>query len=154
MEVVQPTDASEFLERTAPLLVDEARHNLILGLAGTLRDEPGLYREHDLWLVEEAGAVVGAALRTPPYNLVLGDGSDAALDVLAREAGAAIPGAVGAVPEIDDFVAACARLHGITPEPRVQQGIYALDTVVPPGARGRAARGGAGRPRAARPLVG
>ena len=132
MEVVQPTDVSEFLERAAPLLVDEARHNLILGLAGTLRDEPGLYRDHELWLVEDAGAVVGAALRTPPDNLVLGDGSDAALDVLAREAGAGIPGAVGAVPEIDGFVAACARLHGITPELRVQQGIYALDAVVQP----------------------
>ena len=30
--------------------------------------------------------------------------------MLAREAGAGIPGAVGAVPEIDGFVAACARL--------------------------------------------
>ena len=132
MEVVKLADAAEFLERTAPLLADEARHNLILGLAGTLRDSPGLYREHELWLVEDGGAVVGAALRTPPYNLVLGDGNDAALEALARELGGAIPGAVGAVPEIDDFVAACARLHGVTPEPRVQQGIYALDTVVPP----------------------
>jgi len=132
MEVVQPTDASEFLERAAPLLVDEARHNLILGLAGTLRDEPGLYPEHELWLVEDAGAVVGAALRTPPYNLVLGDGCNAALEALAQEAGAGIPGAVGAVPEIDGFVAACGRLHGVTPEPRVRQGIYALDAVVPP----------------------
>ena len=132
MEVVQPTNVSEFLERAAPLLVDEARHNLILGLAGTLRDEPGLYRDHELWLVQDAGAVVGAALRTPPDNLVLGDGSDVALDVLAREAGAGIPGAVGAVPEIDGFVAACARLHGLTPELRVQQGISALDAVVPP----------------------
>ena len=39
---VQPTNVSEFLERAARLLADEARHNLILGLAGTLRDEPGL----------------------------------------------------------------------------------------------------------------
>ena len=132
MEVVQPTDVSEFLERAAQLLADEARHNLILGLAGTLRDEPGLYPEHTLWLVEDAGAIVGAALRTPPYNLVLGDGSGAALEALAREVGAGIPGAVGAVPEIDGFVAAYARLHDVAPEPRVQQGIYALESVLPP----------------------
>ena len=132
MEVVQPTDVSEFLERAAQLLADEARHNLILGLAGTLRDEPGLYPEHALWLVEDAGAIVGAALRTPPYNLVLGDGSGAALEALAREVGAGIPGAVGAVPEIDGFVAAYARLHGVASEPRVQQGIYALESVLPP----------------------
>ena len=35
------------------LLADEARHNLILGLAATLRDHPQLYPEHRLWLVED-----------------------------------------------------------------------------------------------------
>jgi predicted GNAT family acetyltransferase len=132
MKVVQLSDVSEFIERAAQLLADEARHNLLLGLAGTLRDEPGLYPEQELWLVEDAGAIVGAALRTPPYNLVLGNGGQAALEALAREVGAGIPGAVGAVPEIDRFVAACARLHGVAPKPRVQQGIYALESVVPP----------------------
>ena len=142
MHVVKARDPRDFLERAAPLLADEARHNLLLGLAGTLRDNPGLYRDHELWLVEDGSAVVGAALRTPPYNLVLGGGSEAALAALARETGGGIPGAVGAVPEIDAFVGACARLHGVTPEPRVRQGIYTLDTVVPPDAP-------AGRPRRA-----
>jgi uncharacterized protein len=132
VEVVQVADAAEFLERAAPLLADEARHNLILGIAGTLRDSPALYSEHELWLVEDREAVFGAALRTPPYNLVLGGGSAGALETLAREVGGAIPGAVGAVPEIDGFVAACVRFHGVTPEARVRQGIYALDAVVPP----------------------
>ena len=132
MRVVKVADPAAFLERTAPLLADEARHNLILGIAGTLRDDPTLYAEHELWLVEGGGDVVGAALRTPPYNLVLGGGRDDALDALAREVGGEIPGAVGAVPEVDGFVTACVRLHGVTPEPRVRQGIYALETVVPP----------------------
>ena len=132
MQVVKVPDPRNFLERAAPLLADEARHNLILGLAGTLRDNPALYRDHELWLVEDDGAVAGAALRTPPYNLVLSDGRDEALDALARKVGGAIPGAVGAVPEIDRFVAACVAAHGVTPEPHVRQGIYALETVVPP----------------------
>ena len=132
MRIVKVADAAEFLERAAPLLADEARHNLILGLAGTLRDDPSLYPEHELWLVEDGAAVVGAALRTPPYNLVLGEGVEMALAALAREVGGEIPGAVGAVPEIDDFVAACARVRGVTPEPRVRQRIYALHTVQPP----------------------
>ena len=132
MQVVKVADAADFLERAAPLLADEARHNLILGLAGTLRDDPSLYPEHELWLVEDRRAIVGAALRTPPYNLVLGGGSEVALAALARETGGAIPGAVGALPEIDDFVGACVRVHGVTPEPQVRQGIYALETVVPP----------------------
>jgi hypothetical protein len=132
VRIVKVADAAEFLERAAPVLADEARHNLILGLAGTLRDDPSLYPEHELWLVEERQAVAGAALRTPPYNLVLGGGSEAALVLLAHETGGAIPGAVGAVPEIDNFVAVCVRVHGVTPEPRVRQGIYSLDAVVPP----------------------
>jgi uncharacterized protein len=132
VRVVKVADAAEFLERAAPVLADEARHNLILGLAGTLRDDPALYPEQELWLVEDDGAVVGAALRTPPYNLVLGGGSEAALAALARETGGGLPGAVGAVPEIDDFVGAYARVHGVKRESRVRQGIYALDTVAPP----------------------
>ena len=36
------------------------------------------------------------------------------------------------MPEIDGFVAAYARLHDVAPEPRVQQGIYALESVLPP----------------------
>ena len=131
MEVVKPADPGEFLERAAPVLADEARHNLILGIAATLRDNPALYDEHRFWLVADGGAVVGAALRTPPYNLVLGGGSEEALAALAHEVGP-VPGAVGAVPEIDHFVAAYERIHGVRAEPRVEQGVFALDTVVPP----------------------
>ena len=130
MEVVKLADPVEFLERAAPVLADEARHNLILGLAATLRDDPALYDEQQLWLVLE-GEVVGAALRTPPYNLVLGGGSNEAFEALAREVGE-LPGAVGVVPEIDVFVAAYERVRGVRSKPEVEQGIYALDTVVPP----------------------
>jgi GNAT superfamily N-acetyltransferase len=132
VELVNLDDAGAWLERTRELLRDEARHNLILGIAGTLRANPTLYAEHELWLVEDAGTVDGAALRTPPYNLVLGHGSEAALELMARELGGAIPGVVGAVPEIDLFVRACVEAHAVRAEPRVRQGIYSLDEVVPP----------------------
>ena len=127
MDVVQLTDAAEFLERAAPLLLaDEARHNLILGLAGTLRDHPDVYPDHGLWLVEDGGAPVGAALRTRPFNLVLAHGSGGAVDLLARVIDEPLPGVVGARPEVDRFVAA----RGRRAEPRVRQGVYALDEVV------------------------
>jgi GNAT superfamily N-acetyltransferase len=131
VEVVKLADPVEFLERAAPVLADEARHNLILGLAATLRDNPALYDEQQLWLVLEESEAVGAALRTPPYNLVLGGGSNGAFETLAREVGE-LPGAVGVVPEIDVFVAAYERVRGVRSEPKVEQGIYALDTVLPP----------------------
>jgi predicted GNAT family acetyltransferase len=129
MQVVQLSDPAEFLERAQPLLLaDEARHNLILGIAGTLRDDPGVYPEHALWLVEDTGGPVGAALRTPPFNLVLARGSDEAVALLAASIGEELPGVVGAVPEVDQFVAARAAAV----EPRVRQAIYALDAVIPP----------------------
>src|SRR5918997_870607 len=74
MEVERLGDAAAFLEEAEPLLLrDEARHNLMLGIAGTLRDDPGIYAEHRLWLVRDGGEVVGAALRTPPLNLVVAE---------------------------------------------------------------------------------
>ncbi|MGZ8783924.1 MAG: hypothetical protein ACXWZB_10560, partial [Gaiellaceae bacterium] len=100
MNVVRLADSRRFLELAGPfLLADEARHNLILGLAGTIRDARALYREHVQWVVESDGIVVGAALRTPPHNLVLADGSDGALAALADSIEEELPGVVGAVPE-------------------------------------------------------
>lgn len=147
MEVVQIADPGEFLARAAPLLLaEEARHNLILGLAGTLRDQPDVYPDFALWVVEDAGETVGAALRTRPFNLVLARGSDQAVALLAGSIDEELPGVVGALPEVDAFVAA----YGARAEPRARQGIYALHAVVPPRPTG-------GSPRAAtvddRPLL-
>jgi uncharacterized protein len=129
MKVVKVGTATEFLERGAELLLgDEARHNLILGLAGTLRDHPGLYPDHALWLVEDGSGPVGAALRTRPSNLVLARGSGDAVALLAGSVDDDLPGVVGAVPEVDAFAAA----YGKPATPRARQGIYALERVVPP----------------------
>lgn len=129
VQVVHLDVASEFLERAAPLLLlDEARHNLILGLAGTLRDHPDIYPDFALWLVEDAGEVVGAALRTRPFNLVLARGSREAVTRLADSIDEPLPGVVGALPEVDDFVAA----FGAPAQVRARQGIYALRAIVPP----------------------
>ena len=54
------------------LLADEARHNLAFGILATARAHPEVYPELVGWVVREGGdAVVGAALRTPPHNLVV-----------------------------------------------------------------------------------
>lgn len=133
MRVRRVDGPAAFLEDAGPLLLaDEARHNLILGLAGTLRDDPSLYPEHRLWLVEDGGAVVAAALRTPPFNLVLArPQSDAALDALAGAVDEPLPGVVGALPEADRFAAAWAERRGATPRVGFRQGVYALDRVRP-----------------------
>ena len=133
MEVVKAPDAEEWLRRAGPLLLaDEARHNLALGLAGTLRDQPELYPEHELWLVEDGGAVVGAALRTPPYRLVLAQpAAPGVLEALAR-ALRDVPGVVAAVPEAHDFAEAWRTRTGAEIREGHAQGVYRLERVVPP----------------------
>lgn len=149
------SDPSAFLAAAGPLLLeDEARHNLVLGIAGTLRDHPGVYLEHRLWLVEDDDRVVGAALQTPPFNLVVaGSASEDASSALAEklyEEGVELPGVTGAVPEVEAFTNAWEERNGLRGRLRMAQRIYKLTTLGRPG-------GVAGSPRAAtdadRPLL-
>ena len=114
MDVRQVADPREFLDFAGPLLLaDEARHNLMLGLARTLVERPSHYPEHRLYLVEDGGAVVGAALRTPPHNLTVAQpAAGGALDALAEAIDEELPGVSGAVPEVDRFAAAWSARTG------------------------------------------
>jgi uncharacterized protein len=135
VRVTRPADPTSFLaDAESFLLADEARNNLILGIAGTLRDQSDVYSTFSLWLVEESDRVVGAALQTPPYNLVLAadDASAEALaDDLAAE-GIELPGVTGNAPEVDRFVARWRERSGVAAAPRMRQRVYALERVVEP----------------------
>jgi uncharacterized protein len=140
VDVSRIEDPAEFLEAAEPLLLeDEARHNLILGLAGTLRDEPSVYEDFRLWLVQDGPEVVGAALRTPPHHLVLARPRDpGALDALAQAIDEDLPGVVGALPEADGFVRAWSAKTGVAARKVRAQGVFALQRVQPlPPAAGR-----------------
>ena len=111
MEVRTHDDPASWLEAVLPLLLlDEARHNLALGLAHTLVHHPAVYPSKNLWSVEDAGTVVGAALQTPPHNLVLAQpAAEDANDLLADAIGSAgihLPGVIGGLPEADTFASA------------------------------------------------
>jgi predicted GNAT family acetyltransferase len=124
-------DPAEFVREAGPLLLaDEARHNLILGLAGSIRD--GFYEQHRLWLVRDGGRPVAAALQTPPFNLILArPESDDALEALADAvADEELPGVVGAVPEADRFAELWCERTCSTPRHAMGQGVYELDKVV------------------------
>jgi predicted GNAT family acetyltransferase len=133
-------DPQEFLDAAGPLLLaDEARHNVILGLARTLVEQPGHYPERRLWVVEDAGAVVGAAVRTPPYNLAIARPAvGGALDALAEAIDDDLPGVSGAVPEVDRFAAAWSERTGRVPRVEVRMALYRLERVVPATAPGAA----------------
>jgi uncharacterized protein len=134
VEVVRLDDATTFLAEAEPLLLaDEARHNLILGIAGTVRDSPDHYPARSLWLVREDGKVVAAALRTPPHNLILaGPHSEEALGALAGGIAEDLPGVVGAEPEAVGFADRWSRQTGLRARTNMRQGIYALEHVQPP----------------------
>jgi uncharacterized protein len=132
MEGARLDDAAAFLAEAEPLLLaDEARHNLILGIAGTIRDAPDLYPLRSLWLVREDGEVVAAALRTPPYNVILAKPrSSAALAALVEAVAAEeIPGVVGTEPEIHEFAELWSQHNGVPGRVNMRQGVYALDQV-------------------------
>ncbi len=141
--VALAADPDDFLREAEPLLLaDEARHNLILGIAGAVRN--GFYEEHRLWLVRDGGRPVAAGLRTPPYNLVLArPESDEALAALVEAvAGEELPGVVGALPEVERFAALYSARTRSQARRRMGQGVYALGEVVlppqPPGAARKA----------------
>jgi predicted GNAT family acetyltransferase len=142
VEVLLPDDAQGFLEAAAPfLLEDEARHNLMLGIAETIRVAPDVYPERRFWLVREGGAVAAAALRTPPNNLVVArPRDDEALRALVSGMTDALPGVVGAHPEVDRFAELWAAAHGVSPRLVFDQGLFALERVLPVPRPGGAAR--------------
>jgi predicted GNAT family acetyltransferase len=133
MNVELSGDAARFLAEAEPLLLaDEPRHNLILGLAGTIRDAPHLHDDREFWLVRDDGAVVACALRTPPYNLVLAQPhSQRALDALVTAIGDELPGVVGALPEVEAFADRWTAARAARTVRVFGQGVYALDAVAP-----------------------
>jgi len=154
MEVERLASPEEFLERAGTyLLTSEARHNLILGISDTLVRRPGAYPESQHWLVTHADAVTMAALRTPPFDLVLSDGDETSVatlvDALAEDAGA-FPGVVGNRPTVDAFAERWRGATGRAAFVRMRQGVFeATEVAGVPTAGGEWLRAGPGD----RPLV-
>ena len=137
MRVARHATAPAFLEAAADFLVRrEAEHNLIFGICATLIADPGYSSDPYLATISTAGRVVGAAIMTPPQNLILSctDEPEApaalASDLDAR--GIGIPGVTGPVQITRRFVEAWCRAHDLTSGPRVAERAYRLERVVPP----------------------
>jgi len=134
MRVEHVTEPTAFLEGASSLLAsDEARHNLAYGILATAHKNPDVYPELRGWIAHAAsGRATGAALRTPPLNLILLRPMDAlAIAALAGACDAELPGVVGAVPEVDAFAGAWSDRHAVAPAIRFEQRIYRLETMLP-----------------------
>jgi predicted GNAT family acetyltransferase len=127
------TDAGAWLEAR------EAEHNLMLGICSTIRDDPAVYpRPTYFATVTSDGGTVAAAVRTPPWPLILSEADDpAALDAIGADVadaldGEALSGVVGPPALARIFADAWVAAHGGTWEVRLEERIFQLEAVVPP----------------------
>ncbi len=134
MDVRRFDDPDDYADLVLPyLLLEAARHNLALGVLDVIRRSPAIYPVAHLWAVVEEGVVVGAALQTPPYNLIVaamtGDEATPTLVEAITAAGVRPPGVVGARPEADRFAEVWCARHGGRATVITEQGVYALTAV-------------------------
>ncbi len=144
MQLERLSDIVEFAARVEPyLLAHEATHCLILGLLATLPRGPMPADEIPyMALVEDEGAVVLVAMRTPPFNVILSliapeyaaDPSEAlgliAADLWSRYHDG-LPGVHAPVPVSRLFAERWRAQTGLAEHLAVQERVYELETVIP-----------------------
>ena len=128
----------EFLQRAEPFLLQrEVEHNLMLGLCAQLIGGNTMYEERPFHCVIEtaAGEVVAAALRTPPYHLILSHvEKEAALPVLAGACLAAeqdLTGVLGKPEFAQKFTKTWRARGGQEFRLKMRQMLHRLDAVIP-----------------------
>jgi uncharacterized protein len=142
MRLTRFESAADFVREAGPFLMrHEDEHNLMLGLCGTLVRQPEVYPDGAyLATVTEGDAVVTAALRTPPHQVVLAgvaEGADvaAAHALLAADLRAvygALPGASGQVDVARSFAEAWSAETGEPYRRTMDEYFYRLDQLIPP----------------------
>lgn len=138
MQLRRHASVDDFLAVAGAYLAErEAEHNLILGVASMLRTTPEAFTGGDPSFATVAGAdgrLQLAALRTPPFNLVLSEVLDpAAIDILA--AGLRddpLPGAIGPKPVAARFAARWHEATAASATVVMEERIFAIERVVPP----------------------
>ena len=111
-------DPQAFREVVWPFLLErEAENNLMLGVAGRIAAGASYATDPAdrplMFAVEEDGRVVGAALQTPPHNLILSPMAPDTASALAAylyEQGAMLPGVLGPQEPAGTFATSWAAL--------------------------------------------
>lgn len=120
------------------LIAREAEHNLFFGILSELKRNLHQFGEETPYMaaVESNGAIIGAALRTPPANFHLSHQTDpAALRLLAEDAHDRFPTMSGTNGRSDlaaSFADIWATLTGQAYERTMAMRIYALEAVTSP----------------------
>lgn len=142
MDIVRFREAQAFLDVTFGLLSAEVvRNQVLLGVAAMAADQPHVYPDYEAFVVFDGGVPVVAAAQTAPYNFIMSHGGNQGAVRLLSSAiagsGLEVPGILGNLPLIGEFVRAWDRLTGTTSMEVLRQGVFSLehveDLVVTPG---------------------
>ncbi|WP_341527765.1 GNAT family N-acetyltransferase [Nostoc sp. UHCC 0302] len=135
MKVHQFQDISEFYARVKDyLLIQEAQHNLLLGMSNALIQNPQYFDKTPyLATVEIDDDIVAVAIRTPPRGLVLSQVRDLkAVDALAQDlhlSSKLLPGVTGPTDEAQAFALAWYSLTGQSYQLQIALRIFQLQKV-------------------------
>jgi uncharacterized protein len=128
--------ADEFLARALDwLLASEAEHNLIVGIARRAAEKPALSSSAYFATIEEGDELVGCALRTPPYKLIVTDFPILAAPLVSADVARtheSVPAVLGPERSARAFAHAWCAPRGIRPRLGMRQRVYQLEKVVPP----------------------
>jgi len=132
------SDVARFVALAEPFLLrDELLNNVPLRIvgglkAGSAQPQPGMFLGVCL---DDAGQVLGVALRTPPFQIVFSvPCADEAIVAFAAAVPAPLPAVMSRVEIAEAFAAAWQRRHGISLRPGTQMRVYQLNRVHPPAA--------------------
>lgn len=137
--ILRFTEVAEFSRCVTPFLaLHEAGNSLPFRIMGSLAAKPGplpagIYLAACLATERDDAQVVGVALHTPPFNLVLSSpfSGEALSALLADTVGKNLPGVLGPVAEAEAFAAGWrAHTHG-TSSVTMRLGTYALQQATP-----------------------
>jgi predicted GNAT family acetyltransferase len=139
MHLTRFSSAQAFLARAQDfLLVNEAHHTMPIGVASILAFKPDAYQTEPYFaVVEENGVLLVAAVRTPPYNVILSLCEHrAALELIAQDvhtlyAGKVVAGVIAPKPVSIQFAEIWRALTGQAFHLKTAERAYKLEKVKP-----------------------
>jgi GNAT superfamily N-acetyltransferase len=135
MHVHRDSTVDAYLRRAGDFLAaHEAENNLMFGICSQIRADPGQYESLYFATVVHGDKVVGSAIRTAPWRLILAvmDHPGAVHRLVDDVAGQELPGVVGPMDVADAFAEAWARGSGGTTRRNRSTRAFRLERVIPP----------------------
>jgi uncharacterized protein len=135
MRVERAASVEEYLRRAGDFLeAHEAENNLVFGICSTYQADPTVFEGQPyLATVVHGDKVVGSAIRTPPWRLVLAvmDHPGAVHRLADDLEGELLPGVVGPAEPAGAFAETWGRAAGITPRLMRHERSFRLRRVIP-----------------------